>query len=690
MASSLRNPVDDYGITYPVIPDAPRPLVKVWGPNWMKRPDAAELKRAFTKATSARAKALKAYKAYVEESNRQFYLRKEAGVKRNGLFVPFDRKEELELSELWHISRTALAGTRPTHYDRMLWTSKQWGKKHPGEEMRAYKQIDRTIPRSQWNPESGGAVKNPAIPGINAWTEYEVSTNNGTPTGQIGYKYSPEHELAYAIFPVTVSRGHRVDGWGAGYRRAGYQSGPVVAKVKTIEAALEAVRAHYRKISGKANPTRRKLTGTSKRIYELGEARGVQDYRASNVGIVVHNDTSDIHTMFNHFWERLVSNGEAREGDKSKMYSVFEMGYYDGYRDGGKRRNPDDALTTDSNGVEFHETETPTGELAVTVVCPEEQYATYTELTSQGIEVHGPALEPEVMTELEGVYEGLVEGSTVERTENPRVIKDLSRVPVGAYLAVVHDYRGVLLARFWSRTGEEAAAIGALKAANWKASEISVYKRSKDGSDQWVNLYGKATLDELASKARRQSNPKRKGKRNPETSEDRAADLYESFHGKPSLNVTEYETQEYERTVFAELGTLVQLKVELTTGKLAELNAPDVGSKDEIKLASSPDGKQMFFIGGDQSVTVERLGFGERDIRDHMILGLVCEVTYEAQKHFDGFEDIHYYHELGEETKVKTYFDDFRRKPTLLYCPHDHTLKLAGGLYVIRPEGITN
>jgi hypothetical protein len=191
--------------------------------------------------------------------------------------------------------------------------------------------------------------------------------------------------------------------------------------------------------------------------------------------------------------------------------------------------------------------------------------------------------------------------------------------------------------------------------------------------------------------ARSKRNPSNSSVRNPAS--DDAASLYETFHGSPSEHVTEYITDEFERTHFAELGDLIELKVETTTGKLAPLNAPDPADSDIesiVKLASSPDGKQLYFIGGDQEIDVEALGFGERDIRDHMVIGLVCEFTYRTQKKFDNFEDIDYYHETGEETKVKRVFDDFRRKPTLLYNPIDRTMKLAGGLYEVKDVGVVN
>jgi predicted ABC-type ATPase len=53
----------------PSIPETPRPLAKVYGPNWESRPDAVELKKQHNAASAARSKALKVHKRYVERSN---------------------------------------------------------------------------------------------------------------------------------------------------------------------------------------------------------------------------------------------------------------------------------------------------------------------------------------------------------------------------------------------------------------------------------------------------------------------------------------------------------------------------------------------------------------------------------------------------------------------------------------------
>lgn len=182
-------------------------------------------------------------------------------------------------------------------------------------------------------------------------------------------------------------------------------------------------------------------------------------------------------------------------------------------------------------------------------------------------------------------------------------------------------------------------------------------------------------------------------KRNPEGDTTDTDAFYETFHGEPPTETLEVYTEEFERTDLTTLGYLIQLKVETTTGKLAELNAPDpetASSVEVVRLACSPDGKSLYLVGGDQDVPCETLGFTEKDDRDNMVLGLVCEITYRTRKAFDRFEEIDYYHETGEETKVRTIADEFRRKPTLLYCPQDQTMRLAGGMYEVKDVGIVN
>lgn len=215
------------------------------------------------------------------------------------------------------------------------------------------------------------------------------------------------------------------------------------------------------------------------------------------------------------------------------------------------------------------------------------------------------------------------------------------------------------------------------------------YARDMEGGDHgnWYTTFWHAAWQlQLGTGATRRNNPR---KRNPEDADA----FYEIFHGEAPTETLEVYTEEFERTNLTTLGYLIQLKVETTTGKLAELNAPDpetASSVEVVRLACSPDGKSMYLVGGDQSVPCETLGFIDKDERDFMVLGLVSEITYRTRKAFDRFEEIDYFHETGEETKVKTIADEFRRKPTLIYNPHDQTMRLAGGMYEVRDVGIVN
>lgn len=179
-------------------------------------------------------------------------------------------------------------------------------------------------------------------------------------------------------------------------------------------------------------------------------------------------------------------------------------------------------------------------------------------------------------------------------------------------------------------------------------------------------------------------------KKNPESS---AAELYEEFHGKPSSEEIEIEYEEHEHENLAALGLLCSLLVKTPFGKsiinVAETKSPKdlpnptlLPRDEQILLCSNEDANSLYFVGGDQSVDLESLGFTEDEyIKDLMVLGTIEQVTYLTQKHFDNFEDISYYHALGE---------DSGEKPVLLYDPISCLLSVAGGAYSIRPEGIVN
>ena len=56
--------------------------------------------------------------------------------------------DAVELINLFHLSRTALAGKSATQYDRMLWTAKEFHKTHSDvSETGVYKDLDGLLAR---------------------------------------------------------------------------------------------------------------------------------------------------------------------------------------------------------------------------------------------------------------------------------------------------------------------------------------------------------------------------------------------------------------------------------------------------------------------------------------------------------------------------------------------------------------
>ncbi|MGA8224015.1 MAG: hypothetical protein WB780_20365 [Candidatus Acidiferrales bacterium] len=75
-------------------------------------------------------------------------------------------------------------------------------------------------------------------------------------------------------------------------------------------------------------------------------------------------------------------------------------------------------------------------------------------------------------------------------------------------------------------------------------------------------------------------------------------------------------------------------------------------SGDEIRLAASPQGNQLYFLGGNQKAFEEHLGSFHTDTsRDRVLLGEVVALSYEAKKEQLGDKKpISYYHVFAEES----------------------------------------
>lgn len=164
--------------------------------------------------------------------------------------------------------------------------------------------------------------------------------------------------------------------------------------------------------------------------------------------------------------------------------------------------------------------------------------------------------------------------------------------------------------------------------------------------------------------------------RNPQES---SAALYETFHQKAPERIDEYEEHVHYHGWLAELGEMREIKVDLVY--MDPPKQATIEFEPGTKLGCSEDGRQLYLVGGDQSLDLKALGFNRDWIRDYMLIGVLSELTYRTKKGFDKFEVIDYYHEVGEDT------GDL---PILAYDNMNQQLMIIGGKYRVEHDGIIN
>lgn len=198
--------------------------------------------------------------------------------------------------------------------------------------------------------------------------------------------------------------------------------------------------------------------------------------------------------------------------------------------------------------------------------------------------------------------------------------------------------------------------------------------------------YARLRVHETAPATR---NPYRPGKRkikvtNPQETAER---MYHIFHGKPATQVLEFVQREHVHEWLWAAGTLVSMVV-VNGSQQMTLCAPDPEESDPedvVMVGFSEDGRQAYFVGGDQDIDLdalmEKFSMNEDDIRDHMKLGQVKKLTYQTSKSFEerGKVDIDFYHALGKEHSKGVF-------PDLVFKPLNPSMELVGGRYFVAPK----
>jgi hypothetical protein len=183
-------------------------------------------------------------------------------------------------------------------------------------------------------------------------------------------------------------------------------------------------------------------------------------------------------------------------------------------------------------------------------------------------------------------------------------------------------------------------------------------------------------------------NPAKKSKRNPRNPLDTAEAAFEGFHGEKAKHTFKLQDKRHVHDVVWALGPLVYLKVWLPTDRrvpglrnFVEIEF-DYEGKNSVYVTANEKRNQMFFDGGDQSVTLKTFGVPP-ERHETVVLGEVSDAYYfTTKKHLgDQGGTAIYKHKLGEEGG---------ELPTLIYHCIEKRLSLAGGSYTIPNEGVRN
>jgi hypothetical protein len=205
------------------------------------------------------------------------------------------------------------------------------------------------------------------------------------------------------------------------------------------------------------------------------------------------------------------------------------------------------------------------------------------------------------------------------------------------------------------------------KAARDRAAKIRGARLNSAGRSKRTGSANASFYSGAANRSSRAPRGKSNTRRNSSDGEQ-AVKLFESFHGRDAQEVLEKQRSAAMRLDYTALGDLDYIKVRTPLDQVATFNFEG----DKVKLASSPDGKQLYLIGGNQNLAscldAESL---QKDLID---LGDAIEVQYRARKIHSNFEVTSYYHKFGEDTGAV---------PRLLYDKLKREVFFAGGEYFI-------
>jgi len=201
-----------------------------------------------------------------------------------------------------------------------------------------------------------------------------------------------------------------------------------------------------------------------------------------------------------------------------------------------------------------------------------------------------------------------------------------------------------------------------------RKSDGAVLRSEKvSGGRQVAEAYARQFLKELQT-----GNPRRR--RNQ--AQDAEA-LYRKFHGKAPKEVLELQESAAIRGEYTSLGDLVELVVKSPAGDSLRIGFEG----EKVKLASSPNGGQLYFLGGNQALDGTLSRFKTDATKDLVDLGEAQSIVYRAAKDFTGFKSSDWEHAFGEESG---------ERPSAFYDKLKRRIFLVGGTYRVERPGIVD
>lgn len=178
----------------------------------------------------------------------------------------------------------------------------------------------------------------------------------------------------------------------------------------------------------------------------------------------------------------------------------------------------------------------------------------------------------------------------------------------------------------------------------------------------------------------RRTRTRRKPAKLRRNSENAAADLRETFVGKPAEWIDVSDEPHMPAGDYAQLGELLALYVKPCAGGQVQ-HIAFRGDRPAVVAAASA--RQIYFVAGDQDVSGSLEAFGAIDRGGGIYeLGELRRIDYKQRKEHVPDPDVdEWRHELGEETG---------ERPLALFDAGKKRILLEGGAYEVRAEGIVN